>query len=251
LEFSEYRYTRSLLDSSVISLVRDFNLILYGSFLTKCFHLPFSMDYSFSDVDLVAEFKLDHNERIEIEKSIKTHLFDQFGINFRVSIRNQRIHQDSLENQVSYAVSLLETLLKLMDKPLNKEHSHYQLAKVYLRIVHRNSYFKNGINFDRGSHYGEISGKCCQIKTKGGFFTSQEIISCIKEIERVSSSIGEDIKSIIDSGVLIEDIFRRHSSPLIANNAIELIDDLRSKMDLAKKADNQTSWDTEKLRPLF
>lgn len=251
MEFSEYKYTRSLLSSTVHETINNLNLTLYGSFLTGCFHLPISKDYSFSDIDLIADSRLSKNDRTRIEKYIKAHIFSLFGINFRVSIRNERIHQDTLTDEVSYTDSFLETFIKLMERPLNRKHTHYQIAKLYLRIVHRHSYFTNGINFKHGVGTSEVLKKCCKIKTEGGFFTSQEVIACINEITIVSPNIGKDIFLTIDSGVFVEDIYQQYSNELFHNKAYKLREDILRKMILAKTKNNQIKWNIEKLHPSF
>ncbi len=249
--FSEYVHRRNFLCNAVNGLTKDYGLILYGSFLTKSFHFPLSMSYSFSDIDLISQSELGFDERMVMQESIKNRLFDQFGIGFRVSIRNKRIHEDTLANEVSYAVSFLETLLKLMDKPFNKEHSHYQLAKIYLRIVYRNPYFTSGVTFKRGLNDSEILEKCCQIKTRGGEFSRDEIYCCIKEIEQHSPNIGQDINLFLISGLLVEDVYQKYSHILIENQADKLVDDARNKLNAAKIAHKEIDWDKERFIPLF
>jgi hypothetical protein len=244
-------HRRIFLGNAVNGLIKDYGLILYGSFLTKSFHFPSSMNYSFSDIDLISQSELGFDERMVMQESIKDHLLDQFGIGFRVSIRNKRIHEDTLANEVSYAVSFLETLLKLMDKPSNKEHSHYQLAKIYLRIVYRDYYFTSGVNFEYRLNDSNVLKKCCQIKTQGGEFSQHEMYCCTKEIEQSSSIIGQDINLLLNSGLLVEDIYQKYSHILIENQADNLVDDARNKLSAAKIAHKEIDWDKERFQPLF
>lgn len=249
-EFSEYEHSRRLLVSSVKDIVKAANINLTGSFLTSSFHLPLTMNYSFSDIDLMAAINLYKNDRLKIKKRIANDLYERFGINFRISIRNIGIFSD-ITSSVSHAVAMLEALSGFMKKPLDKEYTHYQLAKLYLKIVHLSSYSRNGINFTYGLYNENVLETCCQIKTRGGLFTTDGIKLCVKEIELSSPSVGMDVKSIIDSGVLVEEIYQRYSSVLVSSSATEFLIDLRNKMEEAKSNNDQIAWASEKFRPLF
>jgi len=121
-------------------------LYIYGSFRNNTFHYDPSSHVSFSDLDIISKFPLPKSQLYVISSEIQQIIKHNTQIDLKVSLRNSRIHNRSLNRKESLIIADFEFLYKYA---LNatRDNLFYQLTKYILRVSGYPYFFDRPYNY--------------------------------------------------------------------------------------------------------
>lgn len=130
------------------SLLPYSNLLrCYGSFSNNSFHISPCGKHSFSDIDLFTLENLSSEIKNELKLSLQDFLFRSTGIIFRISIRDNKIHNFTINKIQSELIAKTEYLTKISGTP-SVDYTNYQASKLILRVSGGSNYFLNPLSIN-------------------------------------------------------------------------------------------------------
>lgn len=158
----------------------------YGSFVKGNFHYNDKLKISYSDLDCALKTH-DISENVQGLHSCLKSFQEETGIVY--SLREKRIHNESISKVQSYYISIIEFLYKTI-KNKDENYIGYQAVKLAMRGICFNNYYEKTIAKDdliSSGFSAKVSDWMIQIKTGRILFSEYihmgEFVESLREID--------------------------------------------------------------------